>query len=107
MQPMRILQGSVPGMIVTKSTGLPGTDYDFVIRNGTNPSAGASTPLIVINGVPIIPDSDLTELKTLSLEDIDSIEVLKNLAETAQYGGFGADGVIRITTRQPSKIQPL
>ncbi len=86
------LQGTVPGLRVTNTTGQPGATPSMVLRGGTN-FDGSGSPLILVDGVP-------SSFYGLNADDIESIEVLKDAAATAIYGARSADGVILITTKQ-------
>lgn len=90
--PAQLLQGKVAGVSVSK----PGSDPngDFVIRLRGVTSAGASSPLIVIDGV--IGAS----LANIDPNDIASMDVLKDGSASAIYGSRGSAGVILITTKK-------
>jgi len=100
------LQGQVAGMDIMGG-GSPGESPNIVIR-GLG-SMGNSQPLIVVDGVVqrvSTSDIDLSSADTedigmllsIAPEDIQSIRVLKDAAETAVWGSRGANGVIEITT---------
>ena len=63
---------------------------------GTTSLTGGNDPLVIIDGV----SSDLATLSTIYPADIESFTILKNAAETAQYGSRGASGVIEVTTKK-------
>ena len=63
---------------------------------GTTSLTGGNDPLIIIDGVY----SDLSTLSTIYPADIESFAILRNAAETAQYGSRGASGVIEVTTKK-------
>lgn len=63
---------------------------------GTTSLTGGNDPLIIIDGVY----SDLATLSTIYPADIESFAILRNAAETAQYGSRGASGVIEVTTKK-------
>lgn len=102
------LEGRVPGMIITQSSGVPGANYKVRIR-GQNSILQGSDPLFIIDGVPFsIGNSPINQLNTAALlsplntispSDIESIEVLKDADATALYGSRGSNGVILITTK--------
>jgi TonB-linked SusC/RagA family outer membrane protein len=87
------LQGTVPGLVVQQSTGQPGTSPSINFRGGTDFN-GTGTPLFVVDGV-IVPN-----LYGLDMNDIASIDVLKDAASTAIYGARAANGVVLITTKK-------
>ncbi|MCI1778496.1 MAG: SusC/RagA family TonB-linked outer membrane protein [Bacteroidales bacterium] len=87
------LKGKVAGVVISKSGGDPmGTTYIRI--RGTTSLSGGNTPLIIIDGV----FGDLNTLNSLSADDIQSVTILKDASETAQYGSRGAAGVIVVTT---------
>lgn len=93
-----MLRGRVAGVNVTSSSGRPGSEPNITIRGNRSISA-ENKPLYVIDGSP----SDSQEFSTLSAEDIESIEILKDAASQAIYGARASDGVILVTTKRGSK----
>ncbi|TDS13964.1 SusC/RagA family TonB-linked outer membrane protein [Sphingobacterium paludis] len=100
----RALQGKVPGLQSTGSSGQPGSMQQVRIR-GVGSISGSSSPLYVIDGIPINA-GDLSRatptanvLASLNPNDIENMTVLKDAASTAIYGSRGANGVILITTK--------
>ncbi|MCD0488236.1 SusC/RagA family TonB-linked outer membrane protein [Pedobacter sp. MC2016-14] len=91
----QILQGRVPGMSVISSTGQPGQNAAVVIR-GIGSIGGSSTPLYVLDGVPI----EGNYFQTINPSDIESATVLKDASAKAQYGSRGSNGVIILTTKK-------
>ncbi len=86
------LQGKVPGLDLTKSSGQAGASLSFNIRG--NRSLNASNgPLVVVDGIIYGNTLDVNP------NDIASVEVLKDASATAIYGTLGANGVILITTK--------
>lgn len=100
------LRGQIAGVQVRQNDGQPGGGASIRIR-GTSSINGTNEPLYVIDGVPLISES-VTEgqglvinpLSSLSANDIESIEVLKDASAAAIYGARGANGVILVTTRK-------
>lgn len=92
--PTSALQGTLPGVRVQSTSGQPGATPRVIIRGGTsiNDPNGAA-PLYVIDGV-IRPD-----MRNITSEDIESVQVLKDAASTAIYGARGSNGVVVITTK--------
>ncbi|MDD4632028.1 MAG: SusC/RagA family TonB-linked outer membrane protein [Proteiniphilum sp.] len=86
------LQGTIPGLRVTQTTGQPGTTPKLLLRGGTG-FDGSGSPLILIDGVP-------GAFYALNADDIESIEVLKDAASTAIYGARAANGVVIVTTKK-------
>ena len=85
------LQGRAAGVQVI-SSGSPGSDAVFRIR-GTG-TINDANPLVVIDGFPISGG-----LNQLNMDDVETIQVLKDASATAIYGSRGANGVIIITTK--------
>ena len=109
------LQGRVPGLYINQTTGLPGGGYRIRLR-GKNSIESNSDPLILVDGVPF-PSVSFNEnffnvgtttganvapspLNLLSVNDIESIQILKDADATAMYGTRGANGVILINSKQ-------
>ena len=89
------LQGRVPGLEITR------TNDGFVAIRIRGPSSffGSGEPLYVLDGIPITPGPN-GRIGGLYAADIESIEVLKDPAQTALYGVRGGNGVIVIKTKQ-------
>lgn len=103
------LQGQISGLDIISSSGDPGSGSQIVIRGLS--SIGNNKPLIVIDGIPQFKvdqnidlssadQEDVSNLINIALQDIKSIEVLKDAGATAIYGSKGADGVLLIETRK-------
>ena len=106
------LQGKVSGLDIISNSGDPGSGSALVIRGIS--AMGNNSPLVVIDGIRQQPISnysgadnfdlssadqeDIGNLLNIALQDIKSIEVLKDAASTAVYGAEGADGVLLIET---------
>ena len=110
------LEGHAAGVVVTRSTGKPGSSVSIRIR-GTTSINGTNEPLYVIDGIPIITkaeelttgwllDSEINPLSSLNPADIESIQILKDASATAVYGARGANGVILITTKRGKSGSP-
>ncbi|MDB4884048.1 MAG: TonB-dependent receptor plug [Gemmatimonadetes bacterium] len=100
----QMLEGRVAGAQVTQNNGAPGGGLSIHIR-GTNSIAANSEPLYVIDGVPAITGTSSNDpyqnpLSSISPNDIENIEVLKDASSTAIYGARGAAGVVLITTKR-------
>ena len=105
------LGGQVAGLNVTASSGQPGADSHIRIRGGNSVNA-SNEPLYVVDGFIYFKDAannttgigaiegSLNPLATINPNDIESIEVLKDVSATAIYGSRGANGVILITTKK-------
>ena len=89
------LEGRAAGLQVTGS-GAPGSNVSLAIRGMG--SINNSNPLIVIDGVP----TDVP-LNMINMDDVASVDVLKDASATAIYGSRGAYGVVIITTKKGEK----
>ena len=88
------LKGMAAGVNVISSSGQPGSQSMIRIRGiGT---INNSNPLYIIDGMP----TDQYGMESVNPNDIESIEVLKDVSATAIYGSRGANGVILITTKK-------
>lgn len=118
--------GKMAGVQVLETSGAPGDNVSIRVR-GTNSITAGNNPLIVVDGVPLsdnlspntlvpgnrtnpsVLDGGATEtnvpfnpLSAISVDDIESIEVLKDAASAAIYGSRGANGVVLVTTKRGS-----
>jgi len=94
----KVLEGRFPGVEVSRTT-----DGGIAVRiRGATSFSGGTEPLYVVDGVPIQagPGGALTGINP---NDIESIKVLKDAADTAMYGMRGANGVIVIKTKRPGR----
>ncbi len=87
------LNGRLAGVTATTSEGSPDADIKVKVRGGMS-ITNDNSPLYIIDGVQVE-----NGLNTLSPQDIQSIDVLKDAAATAIYGARGANGVIVISTK--------
>ncbi|MFN3665712.1 MAG: SusC/RagA family TonB-linked outer membrane protein [Sediminibacterium sp.] len=88
----QLIQGKVAGLSVSTSSGSPTAGTQIQLRGITTLNA-STAPLVLIDGVP-------GNLNSVSPEDIESIDVLKDGSAAAIYGTRGTNGVILITTRK-------
>ncbi|HMM04063.1 MULTISPECIES: TonB-dependent receptor [unclassified Dysgonomonas] len=86
------LQGRASGVQIINS-GAPGSNVSIRIRGIS--TINNSEPLLVIDGVP----TDLS-LNALNMDDVQTVDVLKDASATAIYGSRGANGVVIITTKK-------
>ncbi len=93
------LQGQAPGISVTQVSGSPGDDIAVRIRGAG--TLGNNNPLYIIDGVPTTGNINM-----FSLQDVESIEVLKDGASAAIYGARAANGVVVITTKKGKSGKP-
>jgi TonB-dependent starch-binding outer membrane protein SusC len=119
--PEQLLQGKVPGLQITNSSGQPGGITIVRIR-GNNSIRSGNNPLYVVDGVPLDgrsprpifssgsagtqPGSDA--LVFINPNEIAQIDILKDASASAIYGSRGANGVVIVTTKKgsagPAKI---
>lgn len=94
------LNGRLAGVTAITSEGSPDAQIIIRVRGGMS-ITGDNSPLFIIDGVQVE-----NGLNTISPQDIQSIDVLKDAAATAIYGARGANGVIVITTKsgKPGKL---
>ena len=105
---VKSLEGKVAGVRVGSSIGDPGADQNILIR-GIGSINGSTQPLYVIDGVPVLANSDgymSSDIKSQSIlaslnpNDIESMTILKDAAAASLYGSRAANGVIIITTKK-------
>jgi TonB-linked SusC/RagA family outer membrane protein len=87
------LQGRASGVQVQQNSYAPGTTPSIVIRGG-NSITTSNSPLYVVDGFITSTGA------SISPNDIESIQILKDAASTAIYGSRGGNGVILITTKK-------
>lgn len=92
-----LLQGQAAGVTVINS-GAPGGASNIRIRGIT--SVGSSDPLVIVDGTP-------GSLHDLNVNDIQSIQVLKDAGAAAIYGVRGSNGVIIVTTKKGRTGKPV
>jgi TonB-linked SusC/RagA family outer membrane protein len=100
--PEQLLQGKVAGVNVTAVSGEPGARQSITVRGPGGVRTG-STPLFVLDGIPLDNSSTggaTNPLNFLNPQDIEAMDVLKDASATAIYGARGANGVILITTKK-------
>ncbi|GAA5225184.1 TonB-dependent receptor [Membranihabitans marinus] len=90
------LQGQLSGVSIQQGSGIPGAPPLIRIRGISSITSGNS-PLFVIDGFPV-EDSNI--IGNLNMNDVESIEVMKDAASASIYGSRGANGVIVITTKR-------
>lgn len=124
-----MLQGKVPGLVVSKTSGSPNAIPSMRLR-GTSTLVGNANPIIVVDGIirenpnDLNPDNPMgmnpgsrelyflrdnilskasltgNSISGLNVNDVESITFLKDASATAVYGTRAANGVILITTKQ-------
>ncbi|TVZ57149.1 TonB-linked SusC/RagA family outer membrane protein [Lutibacter sp. Hel_I_33_5] len=99
------ISGKAAGVQVNQTNGKVEGGLNFRIRGQSSISAGTN-PLFVLDGIPLISDDESNNgaptnpLLTLSPNEIESIDILKDASSAAIYGARGANGVVIITTKQ-------
>ena len=115
------LVGKMAGVQVAQTSGTPGGGLSIRVR-GTSSITAGNEPLYVVDGVPIsndvrsatnlgnndsgvdrYADQPINPLNSINVNDIASIEVLKDASAAAIYGSRGSNGVVLITTKQGSR----
>ncbi|TGE09804.1 TonB-dependent receptor plug domain-containing protein [Hymenobacter fodinae] len=86
-----LIQGRIPGVTVTRT----GFSYSVLIR-GISSIMGSTTPLFLLDGMPL---NDADGLLTIPPNDVERIEVLKG-ADAAIYGSRGSNGAIAVFTKR-------
>ena len=106
------IQGKVAGILVTTPSGTPGAGLLVSVR-------GASNPLYVVDGVPMLSESNsalstsyntdgtemgsgqnISSISDINPDDIESIEILKDASSASIYGARAANGVVLVTTKR-------
>jgi TonB-linked SusC/RagA family outer membrane protein len=90
------LQGRAAGVTVTQTSGAPGAGMKIRVR-GANSISGNNAPLYVVDGLVI------GDINSININDVASMEVLKDASSTAIYGSRGANGVVLVTTKSGKK----
>ncbi|MCC8174339.1 MAG: TonB-dependent receptor plug domain-containing protein [Odoribacter sp.] len=106
-QPDNSLVGRIAGLKVTPKSGMPG-EGSLVQLRGLRSLSAENTPLIVLGGLPYLPDLENSAVikgysrsifAPVNMKDVESITLLKGI-EAASYGSLGSNGVIMIETER-------
>lgn len=98
------LSGKAAGVQITQTNGKVEGGISIRVRGVASISAG-SEPLYVVDGMPLINSNESSTsaptnpLLSISPNEIESIDILKDASATAIYGSRGANGVVIITTK--------
>lgn len=92
------LQGRAAGVQISTTNSRPGSNNTQIRIRGIRSLTGGNDPLIVLNGIPFSGG-----LNDINMNDIESLDILKDASATAIYGSRGANGVILITTKTGKK----
>lgn len=104
----KALTGKLAGVQVLQPNGAPGAGISIQVRGKGSITAG-SDPLYVVDGVPLSdndingPGFKVNPLNAINVNDIESIDVLKDASAAAIYGSRGSNGVVIITTKRGKK----
>jgi TonB-dependent starch-binding outer membrane protein SusC len=93
------VQGKVAGVDIVRTSGSAGARPAVTIRGNRSINAN-NAPLYIIDGI------QYDNYQDINVNDIESMEVLKDASSTAIYGSRGANGVIIITTKKGSSGKP-
>ncbi|MGL5318369.1 MAG: SusC/RagA family TonB-linked outer membrane protein [Bacteroidales bacterium] len=93
--------GRMAGVVAYQRTGEPGADGASFFIRGISTFSGATSPLIIIDGVQV----SAADLNALSPEVIESFSILKDATATALYGTRGANGVMIVTTKSGKDME--
>lgn len=96
---LQALRGNTSGVYVT--TGSRAGESGNIIIRGVTTFYGSSDPLVVLDGVPF-----QGQLSDLNMNDIESIDVLKDASSAAIYGSRATNGVILVTTKKGKSEKP-
>ncbi|KAA2244817.1 SusC/RagA family TonB-linked outer membrane protein [Chitinophaga agrisoli] len=118
----QMLAGRVTGVDIRTPSAEPGKRTSVFIRGAStlllkNSDVFYAQPTYVVDGIPLVPDhpfpydiqrfdlnrmgTEINLLSFLDVNDIASIEVLKDFAASAKYGPLAANGIVNITTKGP------
>lgn len=104
--------GNIPGVQTLQKGGMPGEGNFFRIR-GTRSLIGSNMPLVVIDGMPVIPDTKSSSvftgysknvLRNISLKEINQLSVAKGY-DAVPYGSMASNGVLVINTDRATDME--
>lgn len=107
-----MLVGNVAGVRTLQKGGMPG-EGNYISIRGTRSLVGSNTPLIVIDGMPVLPDITPSSvftgyskniLRNVSLKEINNITVVRGF-DAASYGSIGSNGILMINTDRASDME--
>jgi TonB-linked SusC/RagA family outer membrane protein len=97
------LQGKAAGVQVTQNTGAPGSDVTVRIRGistiTTVDNVPQGKPIWIVDGIETSPD-------LVNVNDVESVEILKDASAAAIYGANAGSGVVLITTKKGKSGKP-
>jgi TonB-linked SusC/RagA family outer membrane protein len=95
------IQGAVAGVMIQQSSGGAASSESMMVR-GRNSILASNDPLIILDGIPYGG-----RISDINVNDVKSIEVLKDASAAAIYGSRGSNGVILITTKMGATEKPV
>jgi TonB-dependent starch-binding outer membrane protein SusC len=87
------LTGKAAGVSIVTQNGAPGADINILVRGGTSITQ-STEPLYIVDGFQMEKG-----LQNIDINDIETIDIMKDASSTAIYGARGSNGVILITTK--------
>lgn len=87
------LVGLAPGLIVNKGSGAPGFDTTWMRVRGLS-RGGDDAPLIIIDGIAN------RALSSISIDEVETIQILKDITAKMLYGSKATNGVVMVTTKR-------
>ena len=122
------LKGEAAGLYVQEPSGEPGTVQNMFIRGTSQPLVSpreqfATQPLVVLDGIPLVGEHpfayDIQQFKfdrigpatntlaNINMDNIESVQILKDLGSTSVYGPKGVNGVILLTSKRNSTVRKI
>ncbi len=109
-----VLRNAFPGLNVINKSGMPG-EGAYINFRGIRTLTADNTPLIVVNGVPYLPDMNNSAIvggfsrspyNTINVNDVESITLLKG-AQASRWGSMGSNGVLLIETSMTTEFETV
>ncbi|MFB6341255.1 SusC/RagA family TonB-linked outer membrane protein [Saccharicrinis sp. FJH62] len=106
------LLGNISGLYMINKSGMPG-EGSYLNLRGIQSVLGNNAPLIILNGVPYLPDMNESPIiggyskgifNAISVNDIENITLLKG-QEASLYGSIGSNGVLLIETKKATDLE--
>lgn len=100
-----LMAGTLPGIRALQKSGMPG-EGNFISLRGTRSLVGQNTPLIIMDGMPIFTDQNLSPvftgysrnlLNTVSIKELADITVVKGF-DASIYGSAASNGILMVNT---------
>jgi TonB-dependent starch-binding outer membrane protein SusC len=102
------IAGKAAGVQVSQFSASPGGGAVIRVR-GTGSISASNEPLYVIDGFPVegVYNRDMNPLATIDVNDIESIQILKDASAAAIYGSRGSNGVVIINSKRATADKPI